>query len=174
MEKKVKITIPKRFGIDEEIEINIPEGYEIDKENSTFERIKLKRIINKSKFLDYDGTYTMAGYNMNGNKIIFIGSVKNFGCNKDVFSTEKYAKSAFAMAQISQIMANDERFGGVITDEEWEDSNIPKYCICREHSYIQFSIFQSSYEFLAFHTTEQRNLFYQENRQLIKDYLMID
>lgn len=174
MEKKVKITIPKRFGIDEEIEITIPEGYEIDKENSTFECIKFKPI-NKSKFSDYDGTYPMAGYYMNDNKIIFTGIAKNnFERNKDVFSTEKYAKSAFAMAQISQIMANDERFGGVITDEEWEDSNIPKYCLCREHSYLQFSTFQSSYEFLAFHTPEQRDLFYQENRQLINDYLMID
>lgn len=28
------------------------------------------------------------------------------------------------MAQISQIMANDKRFGGVVTDEEWADENI--------------------------------------------------
>ena len=35
------------------------------------------------------------------------------------------------MAQISQIMANDSRFGGVVTDEEWKNYGMGKYCINR-------------------------------------------
>ena len=35
----------------------------------------------------------------------------------NVFATEKQAKAALAMARISQIMANDKRFGGAITNE---------------------------------------------------------
>lgn len=43
--------------------------------------------------------------------------------NKNVFLTEKHAKSALAMAQISQLIPF---YGGEITDEEWRDSNITK------------------------------------------------
>lgn len=159
-----------------EIKINVPEGYEIDKENSTFECIKLKPI--QSRFSDYDGTKKIFGFcitiGSSISEVEKIGEFRNYKSVKRVFATEKQAKSALAMAQISQIMTNDDRFGGAITDEEWEDSNTPKYCISREKTFLQFSMYQSSYEFLAFHTTEQRDLFYQENRQLVKDYLMID
>lgn len=31
-----------------------------------------------------------------------------------------------------------------------------------------------TYTFLAFHTEEQRDLFLKENKDLVKDYLMID
>ena len=45
-------------------------------------------------------------------------SVSNTSDNRNVFATEKHAKAALAMAQISQIMANDERFGGPVTMDE--------------------------------------------------------
>lgn len=94
--------------------------------------------------------------------------------NYNVFATKKQAKSALAMARISQIMANDERFGGAITDEEWQDASTTKYIICRWGDKIQTDFGYTSYHFLAFHTKEQRYLFLQENQDLIKDYLMID
>lgn len=168
----------KEFKIQgNQLTITIPDGMIIDEENSTFECIKFKPI-NKSKFSDYDGTRKIAGFFIDRNSAI--NEMKddynywNFESTKGCFATEKQAKSALAMAQISQIMTNDERFGGVFTDEEWKDANIPKYCISKEKIYVQFSIYQSSYEFLAFHTADQRNLFFQENEQLVKDYLMID
>lgn len=78
------------------------------------------------------------------------------------------------MAQISQTMANDERFGGVITDEEWEDTTINKFVINRAKNTINKAAFTSSYEFLAFHTQEQCDLFLEENEDLVKNYLMIN
>ena len=157
-----------------EIKINVPEGYEIDEENSTFKCIKFKPIPKKSKFSDYDGSFVLSGYYLNNNGGMRGVSSCNYESNKDVFATEKQAKMALAISQISQIMANDERFGGVVTDKEWEDVSISKYCICREKTEQRFSIFECSYEFLAFHTREQRDLFLKENEQLVKDYLMID
>ena len=78
------------------------------------------------------------------------------------------------MAQISQIMANDERFGGVVTDEEWETSYVTKFVLFRNENRIDKGLYHQYYHFLAFHTAEQCDLFLEENEDLVKDYLMID
>lgn len=89
----------------------------------------------------------------------------------NVFATEKQAKSALAMARISQIMANDNRFGGTITDEEWNTDK--KYIIIRRGNNLGIET-RYCYEYLAFHTNEQAELFLKENEDLIKNYYMID
>ena len=152
-----------------EIKIVPPEGYEIDRENSTFEQIKFK-LIKRWR----DGNPMVTGY------ILVCGMVTPICIDKpwkdgnlDIFATEKQAKSALAMAQISQIMANDERFGGVITDAEGLQ-DFYKYCITRTSNMIIKGCYTTNYKFLAFHTQEQRDLFLKENEDLVKDYLMID
>lgn len=94
--------------------------------------------------------------------------------NYDLFATERQAKSALAMARISQLMAHDERYGGVVTDEEWKDETIEKWTIERYYNTIKLTLHEGFYCLLAFHTPEQRELFLSENEQLVKDYLMID
>lgn len=89
----------------------------------------------------------------------------------NVFSTKKQAKSALAMARISQIMANDNRFGGAITNEEWNYNR--KYVIIRRGNNLGIET-RYCYEYLAFHTNEQAELFLKENEDLIKDYYMLD
>jgi hypothetical protein len=90
------------------------------------------------------------------------------------FATKKQAKSALAMARISQIMTNDiENFGGVVTDEEWK-SNKWKYVIYRDFCSINTTFVIHNYYFLAFHTARQRGLFLEKYRDLVKDFLMID
>lgn len=93
------------------------------------------------------------------------------GENKNVFLTEKHAKSALAMAQISQLIPF---YGGEITDEEWKDSDMKKYVITRDGNEIRSVANYTRHEFLAFHTSEQRNVFLKNNEQLVKDYLMIE
>lgn len=92
------------------------------------------------------------------------------GENKNVFLTEKHAKSALAMAQISQLMPY---YGGEITDEEWGDSS-RKYIIDKYGGRINIAFHTNAYYFLAFHTAEQRDEFLKNNEQLVKDYLMIE
>lgn len=94
--------------------------------------------------------------------------------NFNEFATERQAKSALAMARISQLMAHDERYGGVVTDEEWRDGYSGKYIITRQQAEVEMSCYVWVYCFLAFHSSEQRDLFLKENEQLVKDYLMID
>lgn len=155
-----------------EIKITPPEGYEIDKENSTLECIKFKPSIKRWRD---DYSKSISGYVIDNNSIIHKRSnVTNGSSNYNLFATKKQAKSAFAMAQISQIMANDERFGGVVADEEWVNYGIVKWTIERSENKIITTFRHYTYTFLAFHTTEQRNLFLKENEDLVKDYLMID
>lgn len=90
------------------------------------------------------------------------------------FANRKQAISALAMARISQIMANDvENFGGIVTDEEWKNSDW-KYVIFRSDNIICTTAINYDYYFLAFHTEEQRDLFLEKYPNLVKDYLMID
>lgn len=93
--------------------------------------------------------------------------------NYNLFATEKQAKSALAMAQISQIMANDKRFGGIVTDEEW-GNNVPCYYVILRVRNILVITTNYRYEYLGFHTMEQANLFLEENEDLVKDYYMMD
>lgn len=93
--------------------------------------------------------------------------------NFRAFATKKQAKSALAMARISQLMAHDERYGGAITDEEWKDISWAKYVIVRYDGRVNTDT-ALYYYFLAFNTKEQRKLFLAENERLVKDFLMID
>jgi hypothetical protein len=161
------------------IKINVPDGYEIDKENSTFECIKFKKKeiswrsteANSSNYIN-----KMSGYTIGvGSEPLEVKNWLHTKFNRFLFATEKQAKSALAMAQISQIMANDKRFGGVVTDEEFKDKNKWVYAINRDQNTIR--MYEGTYgidHFLSFHTNEQRALFLRENRDLVKDYLMID
>ena len=89
----------------------------------------------------------------------------------NVFATKKQAKAALAMARISQIMANDKRFGGNITNDEVGTDRY--YVILRRRDALEIST-RYNYEYLAFHTKEQAELFLKENEDLIKDYYMFD
>lgn len=157
--------------MEKEFRIQVPEGMEIDKENSTFECIKFKPI-QKKRWRD-DGSNKIEGYFITKESNIASHVGINGRLNYNVFATKKQAKSALSMARISQIMANDERFGGVITNEEWEDENMVKYAICRCKNSISATCCYYTYYFLSFHTAEQRDLFLKENEDLVKDYLMI-
>ena len=95
-------------------------------------------------------------------------------CHHNIFATEEEAKSAQAMAELSQIIANDERFGKPFTDKEWNDPNIFKYVIGRQKDLLFFDYSRTTWCFFAFRTEEQRELFYQENKDLIKQYYMLD
>ena len=152
-----------------EVKIDVPEGYEIDKENSTFECIKFKK--KETTPWRYTLEYT-SGYTIMNR---MVPNWPNQLGGKALFATEKQSKSALAMAQISQIMANDERFGGPVTDEEWGNVKVDKYVIYRSgKSVINTMFINTTYFYLAFHTEKQRDLFLKENEDLVKDYLMVD
>ena len=156
-----------------ELNISIPEGYEIDKEKSSFEKIVFKKKekqvktwedlvgkcrIQSSIYINTIGEIISSSYGVYSNN------------DRNLFIDKKHAKSALAMAQISQLMPY---YGGAITDEEWGDSTT-KYTIYRKYSEIELWNATNVFYFLAFHTKEQRDSFYRNNEQLVRDYLRLD
>lgn len=141
------------------------DGYMWYPESLTLSEIK-KRCVDKEDA-------EVKGYFIDTGSHIEYYSGYNIYTDHNIFATEKQAKSALAMARISQIMANDIRFGGPITDEEWVTNNLKKFTIRRINGRAVFNTDSFVYNFLAFHTAEQRQLFWEENDSLIKDYLMI-
>jgi len=89
--------------------------------------------------------------------------------NINVFATKKQAKSALAMAQLSQLMKDL----GDECDVDWEDYS-GKHCICRSRDYVTVTIQTYMYRFLAFKTKDVCSAFLEKHERLIKDYFMID
>lgn len=148
-------------------DINL-EDYEIS-EQSGEEIIILRK---KKPTPKWEDLKRISGYYIVENCIIRSATnVTTNGENKNVFLTEKHAKSALAMAQISQLMPY---YGGEITEQEWLDRSMFKYIIKRDGCSIKLDIHHTIYKFIAFHTEEQRDEFLKNNEQLVKDYLMIE
>ena len=152
-----------------EVKITIPEGYEIDKENSTFEHIKFKKKIQVDTWKDLG---YVKGYFINVESNILKYSGLAIGENTNLFASEKYAKAALALAKISQLMPY---YGGEITDKEWKEYT-EKYTINCIEDKLFSECFIGRKSFVAFHTQEQaaRFLSFPENVQLVKDLYMID
>jgi hypothetical protein len=147
-----------------ELKIEIPEGYEIDKENSSLERIvfKKKAEVNCWEDLKYvTGTYISDNSYMNLAK----GGLTQFN-NKNVFLNKKYAKSALALAQISQLLPYYD------TDIDWESTN-DKFCIDRINNRIEIKRWFSIYHVLTFNSLSEAERFLKHNEQLVKDFYML-
>ncbi|WP_287385597.1 hypothetical protein [Lachnospira sp.] len=157
--------------------IEIPEGYSgIDIEKSDFDKgiIVFKK---KQEIPWEDSDPDVKGFYIDDdNRIIHQkSSIRWIKRNRNIFATEEQARSAQAMAELSQIIANDERFGGPITGVEWSYAHCTKYIITRIDSTVGYQRYTNNcYFFLAFHTEEQARLFLEENEDLIKQYYMID
>ena len=156
-----------------ELKIEAPQGYEVDKENSTFECIKFKKkheiktwddLCNSDK--NIEGFFLSVAYSN-----VYKAAPVKAENNRDVFLTEKEARSARAAAMISQLMPY---YGGAITDEDWADKKMRKFVITRLCNRVFFDANYAFYNYLTFYTEEQRDSFYKNNEQLVKDYLMID
>jgi len=155
------------------LKIEIPEGFEIDKENSSFEEIVFKKKEQEVKTWNdlIKRDLPSSSKYINGWSVIHEAIGDNFSHNnKNCFIDEKHAKSALAMAQISQLMPY---YGGAILNEEWKYST-RKYVISGYKNTIKDDYAVNLHYFLAFHTKEQRDMFLKYNEQLVKDYLMID
>lgn len=160
-----------------EIKIQIPEGYEgIDEEKSNLEEGVI--VFKKKGATPWrnDKNARLSGYFVSDEADIEdIQDMYNVSNAWNVFATKKQAQSMLAMARLSQIIKNDKRFGGPITDEEWPDFEIRKYVISRFNDDIHVDDWATCYfRFLAFHTHEQRDLFLKENEDLIRQYFMLD
>lgn len=150
-----------------EIKIKVPKGYEIDKENSTFERIVLKpkQVNTWTDIADISGVYIH-----DGSELVKIDKLATKESNTNVFLNEKYAKSALALAQISQLLP-------------YYDSEVVWHCRNKKKYVIRYNMFSGFFEIVEYYITPQlfafnslpeAERFLEHNEQLLKDYFMID
>lgn len=86
--------------------------------------------------------------------------------NQNVFLNEKFAKSALALAKISQLLPYYD------TNIDWIIAN-EKFCITRTSNKIEVRSWISMYHVLAFNTKSEAIRFLKYNEQLVKDYYML-
>lgn len=95
--------------------------------------------------------------------------------DKNLPKSEKVAKAILAMAQISQLMPY---YGGEVTELDWNNEEIRKYYIAKRidittnYAVISRGETVDEYYFLAFYSRLERDLFLENNGQLVYDYLM--
>lgn len=134
-----------------EMKIQVPEGYEIDREKSTFEKIVFKKIERKLpkrweelEFIDGFFVSSLSDIAKIGN------NTTNDENNKNVFPTKEEAEACLALAQLCQL--RDRYNDG--WKPNWEDGT-KKYT-------IYFN------KILAFKTKELRDKFLENFRDLIE------
>ena len=157
-----------------DLKIEIPRGYVVDEENSNLSQgiIKFKQVEIKTFDDLIKSKQKVNGYWIDDNSDIQNGTFYKMGeSDKNVFIDKKHAKSALAMAQISQLMPF---CGGAITDKEWEDKFARKFKLYRYDNHVEVREISKIYNFLSFRSVEQAKDFLKYNKRLVKDYLMID
>ena len=150
--------------------VQIPEGYEIDKENSTFEYIKYKKV--KSEYpKSWDEAFVgnnVSGYWVGSSGKIRIANKVAIRDDKNTFKYEEQAESALAYAQLTQLMALP-CYNGDWTPN-WDDPNQEKYCITRMKYDIVKLDYSGYFSFLAFKSSKIRDAFFDNHMDLIKQF----
>lgn len=147
-----------------DIKITIPKGYEIDMEKSSFERIvfKKKKVINSWEDLE----------NIKGVFIDSASVIQDYEAipddeDRNIFLNKEYAKSAIALAQISQLLPYYD------SNVDWGNEDECKFCIFRVNNRITIDTSYCGYELLAFKSIKEAERFLKYNEQLVKDYFML-
>ena len=150
-----------------------PVGYEIDKENSTFENIVFKKIESKypkdweEEFIDKNrnGYFISSESNiMNANWGIFELEDIN------TFKTKKQAESALAYAQITQLMALPCYNGDWKADWNGATQN---HVIERYGNEISKDYYSKVFSPIAFKSEEARDAFLENHQELLKQYFQL-
>ena len=147
-----------------ELKIEIPEGYEIDKENSSFEKIVFKKKVEVNCWEDLkriQGAFITEGSLLNP-----VALAPVLPHNRNIFLNKKYAKSALALAQISQLLPYYD------TNVDWT-SRFNKFCICCIGNKIEIIQWIAQHCILAFNSQSEAERFLKYNKQLVKDFYML-
>ena len=145
-----------------ELNIIAPEGYEIDKENSTFEKIVFKKTSNNLP-KTWEELKNIYGYYISSSSEITPSSVINASnYTKNIFPTKELAEAVLVLAQLLQLR---DKYNG---DNKGFIYNKDNYCITFVHNRIEKSVYFYSQRVLAFRTKELRDEFYDNFKELIE------
>lgn len=153
------------------LKIDVPEGYEIDKEHSTFEYIKFKKKDEFSikTYSDLcDGKHKIPDEGID----LFYPDLSNreYGLSDtpSIYPNEQFAKRAIAMQKICNLMPY---YGGFV---DWKNETCDKHIIFLFNNLItSFDGPYTTYHFLAFNSSYFKDQFLKYNEDLVKDYFML-
>ena len=146
-----------------ELKITPPEGYEIDKEASTFEHIVFKPI-QKQLPKSWEELGEINGWFVNnGSGIEDVRQVGIYLSHRNVFATKEQAEASLALAQLTQLREVYRQ--GWIPD--WKKGSL-KYIIKKYEGEIVGDLYFIGSYFLAFQSEEVRDLFLTNFKDLIE------
>ena len=148
-----------------EFKIQVPKGYEIDKEKSTFEKIVFKKV-DKGLPKTWEevgvikGWYTYAGGSIN----YFSEGISTKCADRNIFPTKEEAEASLALAQLCQLrdIYNDG------WKPDWERDSQVKWCIEMEGCNVIRNRYYSINRILAFKSEQLRDKFLENFRDLIE------
>lgn len=147
-----------------ELKIQVPEGYEIDRENSTFEKIVFKKIENELP-KSWEDLYEVGGWFVDfQSKVVTSGSMRTADSVKNRFPTEEEAKACVALAQLCQL--RDRYNDGWKPD--WNITSETKYVIEVSKNTIVKNFYGNRHKILSFKTEELRDKFLENFEDLIE------
>lgn len=154
--------------------IEIPDGYEVDKDKSTFTKIVFKPIEPKypKSWNDAFINNTIRGYWIGSQGDIRIVDRAAVDADKNVFKTEKQAKSALAYAQITQLMALPCYNGDWTPD--WAFTSPKKYCPRAINGSISYCHEYTNFNHIAFKDYDTYESFLKNHEDLLRQYFQID
>ena len=136
------------------IKITPPEGYEVDKEKSTFSEIVFKKL-EPTLPMNWEELGVVGGYYVSSRSNINNMSMRNaVDVNRNLFPTEEEAKAMLAMAQLCQLR---DAWNGEWR-ANWED-NVQKYCITSHKNILCTDFYYYTSTPMAFKTKELRDDF---------------
>lgn len=144
------------------LKIEIPKGYEIDKDKSTFEEIVFKEIKNDLP-KSWEDLENLKGFYVDGSSDIFESkNPRAINGNRNIFATKEQAEASIALAQLSQLREVYRQ----AWKPDWKDDNI-KYCIEFNFDSIDIDIWKHVNHFLSFQSREIASQFLENFRELI-------
>jgi len=151
-----------------DFKISIPEGYEIDECESTFEHIVFKEVkqpllpLTWEELVSIKGAY-IASHTSTVESTELL-SLRTHSPNKNVFPTVKLAQAVLALAQLLQL--RDRYNDGWVAD--WADSKYSKYIINIFNNRLTKVDYYETQFVMAFKTEELRDQFFNNFQDLLE------
>lgn len=156
--------------MDKEVKIIPPEGYEVDKENSTLELIKFKpvKIQLPTTWEEFCETHPIKqgeSYVSSGSSILEASFTKRaYKSDKNLLPSKKYAEAIRALCQLIQL--RDCYNDGWKPD--WTNPSTVKHCVgIMQNRIVNQSLLMTN-KMMAFKTKELRDEFIKNFRELIE------
>ena len=145
------------------VQIEVPQGYEIDQDKSTFTNIVFRPIKEKELPKTWEELQRVEGWYVNGGSDLRSTESAANSINKNVFVTKEQAEAAVALAQLSQLR-EIYRKGW---EPNWKEDSL-KCVIYKYNGEVGGGLYHYTNHFLAFQSREVRDEFLHNFKDLIK------